>query len=325
MRVRSGITLCVFIALTAACAPAFSGEQAAAPERCKNVRAAYLDAEERWSEVNAEVGLLRQDMASLRNLRWDIKVTVAVLKDALKIQQDGPLSDVQRMTLNSRIPSRLGRIEEDDTFALLFPESKPLPLSKAVQELEKCLPRIEEKITRTEGTLLAKEQESHSLSEEVAGLERKTLQECSSAGLPTPWEEGMHRRADEDIYERLVEREALRQREVEQRRESDLDALILESYRSRRHRPLFGFPSDPYYDAYPRRRTGGLLIRLYGDKGRTCMRCYPFSSPWEKRWIGEELERAVDHHEFIPCAGRLEGFETIRIFHDIERCYRSLY
>jgi hypothetical protein len=280
---------------------------------CTEVKEKYVSTEQEWSKLNANVSLMRDEMERLRDLRWDTKITLSVLDDARSIiDNSGRLSPAQRITLNSRIPESLGRMNPDGTFTMTILEASPLEISEAKGRLNRLLTWTEEDIRKTESGLKDTELESHRLSQNLEELERSVEQECKAAERPTPWEQGVPRITSDEIYDRYVEKELLRNEEVAGRRQADIERLLIDRYYSRRHRPLH--------------RSRALFIELRGlNKKHHVRRCYPFKSPWEKRWILEELEKASHHHEFMPRLGKLGSFEVLDVLENSERCYRRLY
>jgi len=291
--------------------------------------------------MNAELGTMRQELEVSRDLRWDVKAALVVLDDALEIpKQEGGLSDAQRITLNSRIPHNLGEIDPDGTFVTGLIEAGPLKIDQARDKLKDLLTQSEEDIRGTEKELEDMERESHVLSRKLRVLEEAVEKECRAANMPTPWHEGVPRVSGEGIYQRYVERESHRQEEVESRRSADIDRLYAQKYRPYHYRPYQHYPGypgyhyppypDPYNYYYPRlygaHYTRALLIELNSaDKELTCLRCYPYKSSSEKRRILNGLEKAVHHHEFIPCTGTLGAYKVIKAYDDISSCYDKLY
>jgi hypothetical protein len=299
-----------------------------ASDRCSRANDDYLATERSWSSVNAEVGFMREDLERLRNLRWEVKVTLNVLDDALKIlEEKGSLSSAQRMTLNARIPNNRGTITPDGNVTAAALGTAPMPVKEAKEALQRLLAQAEDDLKKTESALKNKEQESHLLSQRLAGLEEAVEKECRAAGSPTPWEQGVPRVAGKDLAQRYMEREQMRQQEVEGRRSA------YSPYSSYPY-PFPGYsaapyPPSPYYSPYQDARAfppRALLIELKDVSGtRTCLRCYPYRLDGEDRWILDQLEGAAHHHEEIPCVGRLASFRVIESFFDVVQCYRRAY
>ena len=280
---------------------------------CLQAKKSHIDAEQEWSSVNAEVKFMRGELERLRSLRWDIRITLAVLDDALELAKEkGSLSPAQRITLNSRIPKGLGGINPDSTFTMTVLETMPVKMAEARDGLDKLLAESEVDIKKTENELKEKEQKSYILSQRVTELEASVEKECKAVGTPTPWEEGRPRLSAEDLYPRYVEKERLRQEEVESRYYADLERLWLRRY------------SDaPSHLGYQER---ALLIELRSAGNHpSCFRCYPFKFSWERRRIIEELDKAARHHEHIPCVGELGSFKVIKSFQNSWQCYKRLY
>jgi hypothetical protein len=297
--------------------PAFSQEKTSSPvDRCSKAKSDHVATENEWSSLNSEVSFIREEIERSRNLRWDTKITLSVLDDALKITKEkGSLNDAQRLTLNSRIPNGRGTINPDGTFTISGLEGAPLKIDEAKSILIRLLGRSEQNIKKMETELMEKEKKSHLLSQKLASLEELVEKECKATGTPTPWEQGVPRTAGKDIYERYVEKEKMRQEEVESRRLADIERLWLKKYY-----PPYTYPSYPY--GYSSR---ALLIELKNiDNTRTCLRCYPFSSSWEERQIFGNLDRSVSKHDSLPCVGPLGEYRVIQVYENIHDCYARM-
>lgn len=297
--------------------PAFSQEKTFSPmDRCSKAKSDHVATENEWSSLNSEVSFIREEIERSRNLRWDTKITLSVLDDALKITKEkGSLDETQRMNLNSRIPNGRGTINPDGTFTIISFEGAPLKLGETKDIITRLFARTEENIKKTEKELKEKEQRSHLLSQKLASLEELVEKECKATGTPTPWEQGVPRTAGKDIYERYVEKEKMRQEEVESRRLADIERLWLKKYY-----PPYTYPSYPY--GYSSR---ALLIELKNvDNTRNCLRCYPFTSAWEERQILGDLSRAVSKHDNLPCVGPLGEFRVIQVFDNINDCHERM-
>jgi hypothetical protein len=317
----------IFIGFIFILLPALSWAQdgTAASEGCRKAKKDFLVSELAWSSINAELGAMRQELERLRDLRWEVKITLFVLEDAEQILKDkGDLSNAQRMTLNSRIPGRRGVINPNGTFTMPVIDEAALDITEAVKRLAGLLDHTEKDMERTEKELEAKEKKSHELSRKVAVLEALVEKQCRAAGAPTTWAQGIPRNAGRDVYERFVQREQMRQEEVDARRRADLDRFYFYYPYPYSSRDFYGpYPSYPYSSG---RISGAMLIELTGvDPGHSCRRCYFFSSDWEKDRILDELRRAAHEHERIPCAGNLRDFRVLEIFDSISRCNERLY
>jgi len=307
-----------------------SGEKSpiSSHDNCSRLKNSFVAAEKEWASVNAEVGFMREELERLRSLRWEIKIIVFVLDDAREIiKKRGSLSNAQRMTLNSRIPDNRGTINPDNTFTMTVLGRAPLGIKEAGNRLADLLSRAESDIKKTEKDLESKEKRSHLLSRKAAGLEDRVEKECSAAGNRTPWQEGVPRVTSEELYRRYAERERLRQQEVDARRNADMERrYYYQPYSSYPHMPGYHYrpySTYPYYSVY---RSGALLVRLTGvDVSRSCLRCYGFSSSWEKGWILDELDKAARDREQMPCVGNLGGFRVIEVLDDISQCYQRLH
>lgn len=333
--------LCLVFSATLSTTFSTGQRSALAANDCTQARKDYVTAQQDWSTMNAELGAMRQELEVARNLRWDIKATLAVLDDTLEIlKKEKNLSDAQRITLNSRIPHNLGEIDPDGAFVTGLVENGPLKIDQARDELKDLLTQTEEDISGTEKDLENMERESHALSRKLRVLEEAVEKECEAANMPTPWHEGVPRVSADEIYRRYTERESRRQEEVVSRRWADIDRLYAHKYRPYHYRPYQHYPGypgyhyppypDPYHYYYPQlygsHYTRALLIELSSaDKELSCLRCYPYKSSSEKRRILKGLDRAVDHHEFIPCTGTLGAYKVIKAYDDISSCYDKLY
>ena len=223
-----------FLVLTISCFVVLAISSTALPQnkgpspsdRCSQVKSDYLATEQEWSSINADVSFIRDELERLRNLRWEIKITLSVLNDTLKIiKEKGSLTEAQRLTLNSRIPNNKGIINPEGTFTISGLETPPLKMDEAKATMNRLLLRVEENIKKTETELKEKEKRSHLLSQKLANIEEIVEKECKATGSPTPWEQGLPRTAGKDIYERYVEKEKMRQEEVESRRLADIERL----------------------------------------------------------------------------------------------------
>jgi hypothetical protein len=286
-----------FLVLTISCFVVLAISSTALPQnkgpspsdRCSKAKSDHLAAEHEWSSINADVSFFREELERLRNLRWEIKITLSVLDDALKmIKEKGSLTEAQRLTLNSRIPNNKGIINPEGTFTISGLETPPLKMDEAKATMNRLLLRVEENIKKTETELKEKEKRSHLLSQKLANFEEMVEKECKATGSPTPWEQGLPRTAGKDIYERYVEKEKMRQEEVESRRLADIERLWLKGY--------YGYPY-PYYYRYSSR---ALLIELKNvGNTRSCLSCYPFTSSWEERQIYGQLDKAASKHDSL--------------------------
>jgi hypothetical protein len=307
--------------------PAFlwARDNTGASEECLKAKKDFLTSELAWSSMNAELGAMREELERLRDLRWEVKITLVVLEDAEQILKDkGSLSNAQRMTLNSRIPGRRGVINPNGTFTMPVIDKADLNISEAAKRLTGLLDRTEKEMELTEKELEEKEKKSHELSREVAVLEALVEKQCKAAGAPTTWAQGIPRNAGRDVYERFVQREQMRQEEVDARRRADLDRFYFYYPYPYSSRDYYGpYLSYPYSSGGI---SGAMLIELTGvDPGHSCRRCYFFSSIREKDRILDELRRAAHVHENIPCAGNLRDFRILEIFDSISRCNERLY
>ena len=294
-------------------------------EGCLKAKEEFLASELAWSSINAELGAMRQELERLRDLRWEVKITLVVLEDAEQILRDkGSLSNAQRMTLNSRIPGRRGVINPNGTFTMPVIDKADLSMAEAAKRLTGLVVLTEKDMERTEKGLEEKEKKSHELSRKTAVLEALVEKQCKAAGAPTTWAQGIPRNAGRDVYERFVQREQMRQQEVDDRRRADLDRFYFYYPYPYSSRNYYGpHPSYPYYSVGIQ---GAMLIELTGvDPGHSCRRCYFFSSIREKERILDDLRRSAHEHERIPCAGKLRDFRVLEIFDSISRCNERLY
>jgi len=304
------VILCIMVFVTSS--PALSQEKVSPPgDRCSKAKSDHLAAEHEWSSINADVSFFREELERFRNLRWEIKITLSVLDDALKmIKEKGSLTETQRLTLNSRIPNNKGIINPEGTFTISGLETPPLKMDEAKATMNRLLLRVEENIKKTETELKEKEKRSHLLSQKLANFEEMVEKECKATGSPTPWEQGLPRTAGKDIYERYVEKEKMRQEEVESRRLADIERLWSKGD--------YGYPY-PYYYRYSSR---ALLIELKNvGNTRSCLRCYPFISSWEERQIYEQLDKAASKHDSLPCVGPLDEYRVIQVYDNVNECY----
>jgi hypothetical protein len=233
------IVICLIISL-----PALSQEKISpSVDRCSKAKTDHLATEHEWSSLNADVSFIRDELERLRNLRWETKITLAVLDEALVIMKEKEsISDTQLMALNSRIASKKGTIHPDGTFTISGYEGAPLVLDEAKRILGRLLTRYEENIKKTEGELKEKEEKSHLLSQRLPTLEEQIQKECKATGIPTPWEQGVPRSAEKDLYQRYMEKERMRQEEVESRRLADIERLWSREY---------DYPYLPPHPLYP--------------------------------------------------------------------------
>lgn len=311
MKGIKSITMTFFLlAILSIASPSLSGEK----DPCSQAKRDYLAAHQDWSSVNAELSFMRGEFERLRGLRWELKIILSVVTDALKITKEkGSLTDAQRIALNARIPNNRGTINPDATLTTDLLGTVPLKLDEARGMLKRLLVRSEEHIKKTEKELKDKEEKSHLLSQRLTDLEKLVEKECKAVGMSTPWEQGLPRMAGRDIAQRYIEKEELRQEEVESRRLADLERLWLKE----RYGPHY------FHVGY---RPNAMLIELESAEGhRMCLRCYPFRHPSEKRWILKELDKAVLHHDHIPCVGTLGAYKVIEIYDNISQCYHRLY
>ena len=298
----------------------------ASMDRCSKAKTDHLAAEHEWSSINADVSFFREELERLRNLRWEIKITLSVLNDALKmIKEKGTLTETQRLTLNSRIPNNKGIINPEGTFTISGLETPPLKMDEAKATMNRLLLRVEENIKKTETELKEKEKRSHLLSQKLANMEEAVEKECKATGSPTPWEQGLPRTAGKDIYQRYVEKERMRQEEVESRRLADIERLWLKNnyppYPPYSHYPSLTYPSYPY--GYSSR---ALLIELKNvGNTRSCLRCYPFISSWEERQIYGQLDKAASKHDSLPCVGPLDEYRVIQVYDNVNECYGRMF
>ena len=312
------IVICLIISL-----PALSQEKISpSVERCSKVKSDHLATEHEWSSLNADVSFIREELERFRNFRWETKITLGVLDDALKIMKEmGTLTDAQRLTLNSSMPNNRGMMNPDGTFTIIGLEGSPFKLDEAKVMITRLLARSEENIKKTETELKEKEEKSHLLSQKLAAQEELVEKECKATGIPTPWEQGLPRTVGKDIYQRYVEREKMRQEEVESRRLSDIERLWLREYYNYPYPP----PYPPYtHSPYPY-GSRALLIELRNvNNTRTCLRCYPFTSSLEERQIYGQLDWAVRKHDSIPCIGPLGEYRVVQIYDNIHDCYARM-
>jgi hypothetical protein len=207
--------------------PVLAQERMASPvNRCDQAKRDYISIEQEWSIVNTDARFFRDELERLRSLRWEAKITLSVLEDALKITKEkGGMSHAQRISLNSRIPNNKGTMNPDGTFSISGLETAPLKLEEAKDLIYRLLVRSEDNIKKAEADLLEIEKRSHLLSQKLAGLEESVERECKASGTPTPWEQGIPRAAGKDLYQRYIEKERRRQEEVENRRLTDIERV----------------------------------------------------------------------------------------------------
>lgn len=312
MKEIKSITVIFFLlAILSIASPALSGEK----DPCSQAKRNYLAAHQDWSSINAELSFMRGEIERLRGLRWELKIILSVVTDALKITKEKrSLTNAQRIALNARIPNNRGTINPDATLTTDLLGTVPLKLDEARGMLKRLLVRSEENIKETEKELKDREEKSHLLSRRLTDLEKLVEKECKAVGMSTPWEQGLPRMAGRDIAQRYIEKEELRQEEVENRRLADLERLwVKERY-------------GPHYYFHVGYRPKAMLIELESAEGyRTCLRCYPFRHPSEKRWILKELDKAVLDHDHIPCVGTLGAYKVIEVYVNISQCYHRLY
>jgi hypothetical protein len=235
----------VFLAVATITSPVFSGMKS---DECSKAKWEYIDVEHDWSALNAEVGLMRQQLESLRGLRWETKVCVSVLDDAQEIiNKKGSLTRADVMAFNARIPYYKGIINQDGTFSLNGHEKSSI--KDARNALKEVLKRTGEDIRRIDKELKEKEVNSHILSQKMAKLEGDVERICREANAPNPWEQGFPRMAGSDIYDRYVKKEKRRQEEVESRTWSDLERAWQRKYYRHRYPE---YPYAPYYHDYRR-------------------------------------------------------------------------
>jgi hypothetical protein len=282
-------------------------------EACEQAKKDFISAENEWSSVNTDITFLRDELEKLRSLRWETKTTLSVIDDAAKmLERKSSLTDAQRMTLNSRIPSGRGTIDPKGLFVMTGAEAKPLKLTEARDMLRRVLKEAEGDIAKTEKELTDMEKKSHSLSQKLDSQEQVVEKKCKAAGQPTPWEQGLPRVSSAEIYNRYAERERMREDAVAQRRYSDNERLWAKGY--------YGYPSS-----YALASAQGLLVELRSvDGGRTFRHCYPFRGPWEKQMVLDEMDRAAREHQNFFEVEQLGSFRVIDVCPTIHDCYRRL-
>ena len=245
--------------------PMVSQSRAASADPCSEAKNIYILTEKEWSSINADVGLTRVEIEKLRNLRWDIKTTLSVMDDAIHMmKQSKSLSPAQSLTLNARIPQKIGMIHPDGTFSMNGLQIAPLPIKEAKEKLRHLLSQSEADGEKKEIQLKDEEQKSHRLSRKLTKLEKTIEKKCSISGTQTPWEKGLPRVSKQEIYQRYADRERLRQKEVESRYTSDLERLWLQRYSpslysSHLFSPGSLFPGSP---DEPLAHSRALLIEL---------------------------------------------------------------
>jgi hypothetical protein len=312
------IIICLILPL-----PALSQEKISLSlDRCSKAKSDHLATEHEWSSLNTDISLIRDELERWRNFRWETKITLSVLEDALKIiKKTGTLTDTQKLTLNSRIPNNKGMINTDGTFTITGLEGKPLKPNEAKVMMIQLLSRSEEDIKKADAELKEKEKKSHLLSQKVIGLEKLVEKECKTTGSPTLWEQGLPRTTGQDIYQRYVEKEKMRQTEVEGRRLSDAERFWLREYYNYPYPPLYSRSTRSAYASGSR----ALLIELRNmNNTRICLRCYPFASSGEERQTYGQLDWAVSKHEDLPCVGSLGGYRVVQIYDNIHDCYERM-
>lgn len=283
---------------------------------CSKVKKEYLRLEQEWSEINAGIGFLRSEQEKLHGFRWDSKIALSVLNDALKIiNETGKISSAQRMILNSRITNNLGTINIDGTFTFKIFETASLEIKEAVERINSLLSWAEEDIQKAGADLLRMEEKSHRLNQNVKELEMMVEKKCDSSDAPTLWEQGISRVSSREIYQRYVEKEKKRQNEVDNRREDDIARLWVQGSTVHGSAVITSDVGIRY-----------MLIRLSNTSSQaSILRCFPFRSSWDKRWILDELDQAIQKHEHIPGVGALGEYQVIDIFEDTSRCHEKLF
>lgn len=286
----------------------------------------YITTDKKWALVNANVSAIRMEMERLRNLRWDLKIILNVIETGIEfIQEKTSLSSAQRMALNARIPLNRGRIYKNDMMITDVLGAVPLNLGDAKIMITQLLNRIEDTIQKNESELKIKEEESYQLSRELSDLERSVESEFKTSGTATPWEKGLPRITDKELYDRYVQKDSLRQEEVDSRRQYDLERLWYKNSYPPSNYGQFGdrsgfFPNQSGY------RPNALLIELRGlDKSATCRQCYPFSSSMERQWILNQLNQAARDKEKMPCVGDIDSFRVLNNFTSMNLCFQQLY
>ena len=120
---------------------------------------------------------MHRDLERLRDLRWDTKVALSVLDEAIYIlHEKGSLSSKDLAGLNARIADRSCRINPDGTFTCNT--RKAVALKEAREALYNVLAGSEEDIERTEKETREKEQQCHQMNQRLAGLEDWVEKEC---------------------------------------------------------------------------------------------------------------------------------------------------
>jgi hypothetical protein len=312
------IIICLILPL-----PALSQEKISpSSDRCSKAKSDHLATEREWSSLNTDISFIRDELERSRNFRWETKITLSVLDDALKIiKKTGTLTDAQKLTLNSRIPNDKGTINTDGTLAITGLEGKPLKPNEAKVMMVQLLSRSEEDIKKADADLKEKEKKSHLLNQKVTALEKLVEKECKATGSPTLWEQGLPRASGQDVYQRYVEKEKMRQTEVESRRLSDAERFWLRGYYDYPYPPLYARSTHFTYASGSRT----LLIELKNINNiQTCLRCYPFASSGEERQIYEQLDWAIGKHDNLPCVGSLGGYRVIQIYDSIHDCYERI-
>ncbi|MBT6340056.1 MAG: hypothetical protein HOJ48_12250 [Desulfobacula sp.] len=286
----------------------------------------YIATDKKWAVVNANVSAIRMEMERLRNLRWDLKIILNVIENGVDfIQEKTSLSSAQRMALNARIPLNRGRIYKNDMIITDILGAVPLNFVDAKMMITKLLNRIEDTIQKNEKELKIKEKESYQLSRELSNLERSVESEFKESGTATPWEKGLPRITDKELYDRYAQKERLRQEEVDSRRQYDLERLWYKNSYPTGVYSQFGdgtgfFPNNSDY------RPNALLVELRGlDKRATCRQCYPFSSSMERQWILNQLNQAARDKEKMPCVGDIDSFRVLNNFTSMNLCFQQLY
>ncbi len=286
----------------------------------------YITTDKKWALVNANVSALRMEMERLRSLRWDLKIILNVIGNGLEfIQKKTSLSSAQRMTLNARIPLNRGRIYKNDMIITDVLGAVPLKLADAKMMITQLLNRIEETIQQNEKELKAKEKESYQLSRELSHLERSVESEFKKSGTATPWEKGLPRITNKELYDRYVQRDSLRQEEVDSRRQYDLERMW---YKNNYPQNIYGRFGDGtgFFSNHSDYRPNALLIELRGlDKNSTCRQCYPFSSSAERQWILNQLNQAARDKEKMPCVGDIDSFQVLNNYTSMNLCFQQLY
>jgi hypothetical protein len=202
----------------------FNTSDAVTLEECNKLSRDYAKLEAAWSDLYTDEAFLESEQQRLGQIIWDTETTRNVIRNAIAIQnKKNTLTPRERLTLNTRIPSKHGHITEDGTFSVMGKNTIPLPL--VIKYLDNITSWSHTNRNSIDSQIKESQNKLNALQQQMITLKVDLERWCA------PYSTARNDTALEDsIAERFTQRENNRQKEVSNRTWNDIERQWIYRY-----------------------------------------------------------------------------------------------